>query len=142
MRVEEGHSSAWNCLLVAKFPQPSLCSPAPLAGSSALSRKICCLYPSNSNSNIPHFIPSERPPHNNMATNSQDDPKPDGAAFDDFFDSIGKKAENLNLIDQTGKKDSATQDSVSKTLESTTEDDEPKVVDEIESLCMNCRENV
>jgi len=77
-----------------------------------------------------------------MATNSQDDPKPDGAAFDDFFDSIGKKAENLNLIDQTGKKDFATQDSVSKTLESTTEDDEPKVVDEIESLCMNCRENV
>jgi zinc finger protein len=77
-----------------------------------------------------------------MATNSQEDPKPDGAAFDDFFDSIGKKAENLNLTDQTGKKDSATPNSDSKTLESTTEDDEPKVVDEIESLCMNCRENV
>ena len=77
-----------------------------------------------------------------MATNSQDDPKPDGAAFDDFFDSIGKKAENLNITDQTGENNSATQDSESKVLESTTEDDEPKVVDEIESLCMNCRENV
>lgn len=77
-----------------------------------------------------------------MATNSQDDPKPDGAAFDDFFDSIGKKAENLNITNQAGKKDSATQDSESQALESATEDDEPKVVDEIESLCMNCRENV
>lgn len=74
-----------------------------------------------------------------MATNSQDDPKPDGAAFDDFFDSIGKKAENLNITNQAGKKYSATQGSESQ---ATTEDDEPKVVDEIESLCMNCRENV
>jgi zinc finger protein len=77
-----------------------------------------------------------------MTTKSQNGSKPDGAAFDDFFDSIGMKAENLNITDQTVKKDSATQDSESKTLESTTEDDEPKVVDEIESLCMNCRENV
>jgi zinc finger protein len=77
-----------------------------------------------------------------MTTKSQNDSKPDGAAFDDFFDSIGMKAENLNITDQTVKKDSATQDSESKALESTTEDDEPKVVDEIESLCMNCRENV
>jgi zinc finger protein len=77
-----------------------------------------------------------------MATNSQDDPKPDSAAFDDFFDSIGKKAENLKITNQAGKKDSATQDSKPEALESTTEDDEPKVVDEIESLCMNCRENV
>jgi hypothetical protein len=114
--------------------------PCPTGWIISLIAKNLWLYPSNSN--IPHFIPSERPAHNNMATNSQDDPKPDGAAFDDFFDSIGKKAENLNLIDQTGKKDFATQDSVSKTLESTTEDDEPKVVDEIESLCMNCRESV
>jgi zinc finger protein ZPR1 len=74
-------------------------------------------------------------------TNSQD-PKSDGAVFDDFFDSIGKKAENLTINDQTGKNNSATPDSESKTLEPTIEDDEPKVVDEIESLCMNCRENV
>ena len=77
-----------------------------------------------------------------MATKSQNGSKPDGAAFDDFFDSIGKKAENLNITDQTGENNSATQDSESKVLESTTEDDEPKVVDEIESLCMNCHENV
>ena len=77
-----------------------------------------------------------------MAANSQDDPKPDGAAFDNFFDSIGKKAENLTINDQTRKKESATHDSDSKALEPKAEDDEPKVVDEIESLCMNCRENV
>jgi zinc finger protein len=77
-----------------------------------------------------------------MATNFQDGPTPDGAAFDDFFDSIGKKAENLTTNARTGKKASATPDSESKALGPTTDDDEPKIVDEIESLCMNCRKNV
>ncbi|RDW66104.1 hypothetical protein BP6252_09739 [Coleophoma cylindrospora] len=61
---------------------------------------------------------------------STQDPKPDGAAFDDFFDSIGKKAENLTTKDD-------------KPAESTQEEgeDDQRVVDEIESLCMNCHEN-
>jgi hypothetical protein len=43
----------------------------------------------------------------------------DGAAFDDHFESIGKKANHL-----------------------TESEDDQRVVDEIESLCMNCREDV
>ena len=64
-----------------------------------------------------------------MSTNTQE-PKPDGAAFDDFFESIGKKAENLTVDDKDGK------------MEAESASDEPQLVDEIESLCMNCRENV
>jgi len=117
-------------------------SSAPLAETISLIAKNLWPLPLQQQHPTFHFIPSERLAHNKMATKSQNGSKPDGAAFDDFFDSIGMKAENLNITDQTVKKDSATQDSESKTLESTTEDDEPKVVDEIESLCMNCRENV
>jgi len=77
-----------------------------------------------------------------MVDHTQDEPKPDSAAFDDFFESLGKKAENLTINEQNGAK-SATNDTESKADETTAEDDdEPKVVDEIESLCMNCRENV
>jgi zinc finger protein len=47
---------------------------------------------------------------------------PDGAAFDDFFESLGKQAEATG----TGQPEEETQ----------------KVVDEIESLCMNCHKNV
>jgi hypothetical protein len=47
----------------------------------------------------------------------------DGAAFDDHFESIGKKANHLT----TGETES---------------EDDQRVVDEIESLCMNCREDV
>jgi zinc finger protein len=80
-----------------------------------------------------------------MATNSQEDPKPDGAAFDDFFDSIGKKAEHLTIDERNGKKDPATNgtaplDTAAKDAEE--DENEPKIVDEIESLCMNCHENV
>jgi len=32
--------------------------------------------------------------------NTETDPKPDGAAFDDFFESLGKKAENLSGTDK------------------------------------------
>jgi zinc finger protein len=71
-----------------------------------------------------------------MAT--QDDQKPDGAAFDDFFESLGKKAENLTIKEQTDHKDDAP-DEVDQVKPN---DDEQKVVDEIESLCMNCHENV
>lgn len=54
--------------------------------------------------------------------------KPDGAAFDAHFESLGKQAEGLTISDANGEaEDSA---------------DEQKVVDEIESLCMNCHENV
>lgn len=67
---------------------------------------------------------------------TQEEPKPDGAAFDDFFESIGKKAENLTIDEKNGKSEVATG------VESTVDSDEPQIVDEIESLCMNCRENV
>lgn len=64
--------------------------------------------------------------------NSSEDPKPDGKAFDDFFESIGKKAENLTINDPA----TTTNGDAAK------EDDDQRVVDEIESLCMNCHENV
>lgn len=59
-------------------------------------------------------------------------PKPDGKAFDDFFDSIGSKAEQVNSS-------KATDATVATPVE---EEEEQKVVDEIESLCMNCHANV
>lgn len=75
-----------------------------------------------------------------MANFSQDEPKPDGAAFDDFFDSIGNKAENLTIGEQKSA-DSTNGTAVAARVDKP-EDDEPKIVDEIESLCMNCHENV
>lgn len=71
-----------------------------------------------------------------MATQNHEEAKPDGAAFDDFFDSIGKRAENLTIND---KKEAATNGDAAVDNYA---DDEQKVVDEIESLCMNCHENV
>ncbi|RDW72097.1 putative zinc finger protein zpr1 protein [Coleophoma crateriformis] len=62
---------------------------------------------------------------------STQDPKPDGAAFDDFFDSIGKKAENLTTKD----------DKPAESTQEEGEEEDQRVVDEIESLCMNCHEN-
>ncbi|KAK0110649.1 nucleolar zinc-finger protein [Cadophora gregata f. sp. sojae] len=73
-----------------------------------------------------------------MESHAAEDPKPDGAVFDTFFDSIGKKAENLTISDQNGTRDPATNGAGSTDLP---DDNEPKVVDEIESLCMNCQEN-
>src|SRR5271154_4080138 len=80
-------------------------------------------------------------------SNLKGEDKLDGAAFDDFFDSIGKKAENLTLKDSALKSNDsgATTDRGELTAESadTTDDgDGQKVVDEIESLCMNCHKNV
>lgn len=80
-----------------------------------------------------------------MATNSQADPKPDGAAFDDFFESLGKKAEHLTIDERNGPKEPTTNGTgpLNAAAEDKEEDDnEPKIVDEIESLCMNCHENV
>ena len=68
-----------------------------------------------------------------MSTNAQE-PKADGAAFDDFFESIGKKAETLTTDSKNGEPQAES------AAESAS--DEPQLVDEIESLCMNCRENV
>ncbi len=68
-----------------------------------------------------------------MAPANQEDLKPDGAAFDDFFESLGKKAENLTTQEATTNGAAPVQSN---------DDDEPKIVDEIDSLCMNCHENV
>lgn len=67
----------------------------------------------------------------NMDT-STTEPKPDGAAFDTFFESIGKKTENLTAKEQGNENGAAGEPA----------DNDGKVVDEIESLCMNCHENV
>ena len=78
-----------------------------------------------------------------MTNPSQDDPKPDGAAFDDFFDSIGKKAEHLTISEQTEKKEShGFMNEDAATATGKPEEEDQRVVDEIESLCMNCREMV
>ena len=80
-----------------------------------------------------------------MATNSQEEPKPDGAAFDDFFESLGKKAEHLTIDERNGTKEPASNGTASieaAPKEGEEDENEPKIVDEIESLCMNCHENV
>jgi hypothetical protein len=83
--------------------------------------------------------------HNKMASNSQEDKKPNGAAFDDFFESLGKKADHLTIDERNGKGKAATNGTASEntgTTEQAEDENEPKIVDEIESLCMNCHENV
>jgi zinc finger protein len=75
----------------------------------------------------------------------RDDPKSDGAAFDDFFDSIGKKAEHLTINEQNEKQESPAATNGTEPASSSKdkpEEEDQRVVDEIESLCMNCRENV
>jgi zinc finger protein len=76
-----------------------------------------------------------------MSNPTQEDPRPDGAAFDDFFESLGKKAENLSINDQNGKHESALATNGTVAAKPGEKEDQ-RVVDEIESLCMNCRENV
>jgi zinc finger protein len=68
-----------------------------------------------------------------MSNTHEEGSKPDGKAFDDFFDSIGNKAENVAA--SNGETNPVGTDGAQ-----VAEEDE-KVVDEIESLCMNCREN-
>ena len=55
----------------------------------------------------------------------------------DFFESIGKKADTLGSTTNGTHVTNGTNGT-----NGTTEDDDEKVVQEIESLCMNCRENV
>lgn len=73
--------------------------------------------------------------------------KPDGAAFDDFFESLGKKAEHLSVKEAAPKLNDlpATANATetrANTSASTDDAEDQRVVDEIESLCMNCHENV
>ncbi|KAF4630519.1 hypothetical protein G7Y89_g7619 [Cudoniella acicularis] len=79
-----------------------------------------------------------------MSSNIQEDPKPDGKAFDDFFESLGKKAENLTIHEKEGKPVTNGVESTSAegtATEKPEEEEDQKVVDEIESLCMNCHAN-
>ena len=75
-----------------------------------------------------------------MSNSNQEEPKADGAAFDDFFESLGKKAEHLTINEQNGHQKSPV-DLDGSVAQPESEEDQ-KIVDEIESLCMNCRENV
>lgn len=70
-----------------------------------------------------------------MTDSYKEDPKPDGAAFDDYFESLGKKAKDLRIDEQKAATNGTA-------FQREPEEEEQKVVDEIESLCMNCRENV
>lgn len=69
---------------------------------------------------------------------SNANPKPDGAAFDDIFERLGKRAEQLTSVDKAAEPDT-TNDGVAAANDDA---DDRKVVDEIESLCMNCHRNV
>jgi zinc finger protein len=79
-----------------------------------------------------------------MSNNSQEDPKPDGAVFDDFFESLGEKAKHLTIDKQNGKKGATngTSSLYITTKDEVEDENEPKIVDEIESLCMYCHKNV
>jgi zinc finger protein len=75
------------------------------------------------------------------------DDKPDGVAFDIFFENLGKKAEQLTLNDKALKPTESDahgngEESTIETTSATDDADGQKVIDEIESLCMNCHENV
>lgn len=59
--------------------------------------------------------------------------KPDGKAFDDFFDSIGNRAQEVQGNNKKQKTDGGN---------APAEEEDQRVVDEIESLCMNCHANV
>jgi hypothetical protein len=74
-----------------------------------------------------------------MAAPPKGDPKRDGAAFDEFFESIGKKAEKLTINDQSKKSPYANGEAPEQPDQG---EEDQKVVEEIESLCMNCHENV
>jgi zinc finger protein len=75
------------------------------------------------------------------------DDKPDGAAFDDFFENLGRKAEQLTIKDSTVKSTESRdtvhgEESTTETTSSIDDIHKQEVIDEIESLCMNCHENV
>lgn len=66
-----------------------------------------------------------------MSANGADDQATKTINSTEFFESIGQKASQLNgTAGDAGAE--GQQDG----------DDEPKVVEQIESLCMNCHENV
>lgn len=79
-----------------------------------------------------------------MSGNTDQDPKPDGKAFDDFFESLGKKAEHLTSSDQNGvaPPPATTSSETTSTTQPPVAEEDQKIVEEIESLCMNCREDV
>ena len=64
-------------------------------------------------------------------------PKKDG----DLFESVGKKVESISLGHDSTLKDTKAATNTSTEAEEN-EPDDVRVVDEIESLCMNCEENV
>lgn len=68
-----------------------------------------------------------------MTSNTAEGPKPHGKASDDVFDNIGNKAEKLSSHETTANGVDSTH--------TTQPQEDQRIVDEIESLCMNCREN-
>lgn len=71
---------------------------------------------------------------------TKDESKAGGAAFDDYFESLGKKAESLSISKPEGDKAGVNADDSKDAAND--DDDDARVVDEIESLCMNCQANV
>jgi len=66
----------------------------------------------------------------NDAPNAKQEVNGHPARHEDLFEDVGKKVEGMNLGD-SGDKES-----------NENGDDGPKLVEEIESYCMNCGENV
>jgi hypothetical protein len=91
-------------LLDSVLPQPSSAScPAVKVGIRLVSLATQKLFEPRGDTTSYPFL--ENNCTNKMATNSQEDPKPDRAAFDDFFESLGKKAEHLTIDERNGTKD-------------------------------------
>lgn len=62
-----------------------------------------------------------------MSTNDHQDATSKTLSSSEFFETIGQKASQTGQVNGAGQQDG---------------EDDGKVVEEIESLCMNCHENV
>ncbi|TAQ85992.1 hypothetical protein B7494_g5680 [Chlorociboria aeruginascens] len=91
-----------------------------------LAEKILVVFAPPNNIPLYSLLHAQQDQHYNMADSSQEH-KPDGAAPDDFFESLGNKAKNLTIKDSHQKVNS----DVPEDAEDGTDQ---KVVDEIESL--------
>lgn len=73
-----------------------------------------------------------------MGSPTQEDVIKGGVAFDDYFESIGKKAATLTSVENAVKQQLEGGEAPE---EEAGEEQEQRLVDEIESLCMNCHAN-
>lgn len=89
---------------------------------------------------------SQRLPTYEIMSEPKMDENTDGSAFDNFFESLGEKTEHLMHKDLAVESKPSininnSKEPTTQTISTDTGNDQ-RVVDEIESLCMNCHENV